>query len=65
MAYWRYVEPQSTTHCAKRQAEWAWRLPRFSQGGAPNVTIAHALRRTEEARNVCAERGRADRVAGG
>ena len=31
MAYWRYVEPQSTTHCAKRQAERAWRLPRFPQ----------------------------------
>ena len=37
-AYWRYVEPKSTTHCAKRQAERAWRLPRFRQGRAPNVT---------------------------
>ena len=37
-AYWRYVKPQSTTHCAKRQAERAWRLPRFSQDRAPNVT---------------------------
>ena len=41
-AYWRYVEPKATTHCAKRQAARAWRLPRFPQGGAPNVTLPRA-----------------------
>ena len=28
-AYWRYVEPQTTRHCAKRQAVLARRPPRF------------------------------------
>ena len=35
-AYWRYVEPQTTRHCAKRQAVLARSPPRFSrprQGG--------------------------------
>ena len=30
-AYWRYVEPQTTRHCAKRQAVLARRPPRFSR----------------------------------
>ena len=30
-AYWRYVEPQTTRHCAKRQAVLARSPPRFSR----------------------------------
>ena len=62
MAYWRYVEPQSTTHCAKRQAERAWRLPRFRQGRAPNVTLTHAARSRTKIRAMFARN--ADELAG-
>ena len=41
-AYWRYVEPQTTRHCAKRQAVLARRPPRFSRPGR-EVRFLHLL----------------------
>ena len=41
-AYWRYVEPQTMRHCAKRQAVLARRPPRFSRPGR-EVRFLHLL----------------------
>ena len=41
-AYWRYVEPQTTRHCAKRQAVLARRPPRFFRPGR-EVRFLHLL----------------------
>ena len=41
-AYWRYVEPQTTRHCAKRQAVLARSPPRFSRPGR-EVRFLHLL----------------------